>query len=140
MAAKEEEEKDQILAQLGHIGSWQWRVILVTGLFSTPTVCHTMVITFMNAEVCALHSRRQQKPSPIFLFRDISLKPSFDTVVGRKVGKWCRRPRHLQNMSVAVWRNISGQGEEGCEVSCDWWRAAILGCDWSRCWTWTGTR
>ena len=121
MAAKVEEE-DQILAQLGHIGSWQWRVILVTGLFSTPTVCHTMVITFMNAEVRALYSRRQQKPSPIFLFRDISLKPSFDTVVGRKVGKWCRRPRHLQNMSVAVWRNISGQGEEGCEVSCDWWR------------------
>ena len=58
MAAKEEEE-DQILAQLGHIGSWQWRVILVTGLFSTPTVCHTMVITFMNAEVRALYSGRQ---------------------------------------------------------------------------------
>ena len=55
MAAKEEAE-DQILAQLGHIGSWQWRVILVTGLFSTPTVCHTMVITFMNAEVRALYS------------------------------------------------------------------------------------
>ena len=58
MAAKEEEEEDQILAQLGHIGSWQWRVILVTGLFSTPTVCHTMVITFMNAEVCALYRSR----------------------------------------------------------------------------------
>ena len=58
MAAKEEAE-DQILAQLGHIGSWQWRGILVTGLFSTPTVCHTMVITFMNAEVRALYSRRR---------------------------------------------------------------------------------
>ena len=44
-------EEDQILARLGHIGAWQWKVILITGLFSAPSVCHVMIMTFMNAEV-----------------------------------------------------------------------------------------
>ena len=83
MAAKEEEE-DQILARLGHIGSWQWRVILVTGLFSTPTVCHTMVITFMNAEVRALG-----------VFSDFSVPRNFVETFIRYCGLsegWCMVP------------------------------------------------
>ena len=51
MATATAKEEDQILARLGHIGAWQWKVILITGLFSAPSVCHVMIMTFMNAEV-----------------------------------------------------------------------------------------
>ena len=44
-------EEDQVLACLGNIGRWQWRNILITGLFCAPSVWHIMIITFMNAEV-----------------------------------------------------------------------------------------
>ena len=44
-------EEDQILARLGHIGAWQWKVILITAVFCAPSVCHVMIMTFMNAEV-----------------------------------------------------------------------------------------
>ena len=50
-AGKEREEGDQILAGLGNIGPWQWRIILITGLFSAPCSTHIMIMTFMNAEV-----------------------------------------------------------------------------------------
>ena len=44
-------EEDQVLACLGDIGRWQWKNILITGLFCAPSVWHIMIITFMNAEV-----------------------------------------------------------------------------------------
>ena len=44
-------EEDQVLANLGHIGAWQWKTILITGVFCTPAACHVMIMTFMNAEV-----------------------------------------------------------------------------------------
>ena len=50
-ASKESEDGDQILAGLGNIGPWQWRIILITGLFSAPCSTHIMIMTFMNAEV-----------------------------------------------------------------------------------------
>ena len=50
-AGKESEDGDQILAGLGNIGPWQWRIILITGLFSAPCSTHIMIMTFMNAEV-----------------------------------------------------------------------------------------
>ena len=40
-----------MLAKLGHIGAWQWRNILITGLFCAPAASHVMIMTFMNAEV-----------------------------------------------------------------------------------------
>ena len=49
--AGKEGEGDQILAGLGNIGPWQWRIILITGLFSAPCSTHIMIMTFMNAEV-----------------------------------------------------------------------------------------
>ena len=45
------EEEDQVLAKLGYIGAWQWKNILITGLFCAPAACHVMIMTFMNAEV-----------------------------------------------------------------------------------------
>ena len=45
------EEEDQVLAKLGYIGAWQWRNILITGLFCAPAASHVMIMTFMNAEV-----------------------------------------------------------------------------------------
>ena len=44
------EEEDQIISRLGNIGAWQWKVIFITGIFCAPSVCHVMVMTFMNAE------------------------------------------------------------------------------------------
>ena len=44
-------DEDQILARLGYIGAWQWKVILITAVFCAPSVCHVMIMTFMNAEV-----------------------------------------------------------------------------------------
>ena len=48
------EGEDQVLACLGDIGRWQWRNILITGLFCAPSVWHIMIITFMNAEVVSV--------------------------------------------------------------------------------------
>ena len=45
------EEEDQVLAKLGYIGAWQWKNILITGLFCAPAASHVMIMTFMNAEV-----------------------------------------------------------------------------------------
>jgi len=45
------QETDQILSKLGNIGAWQWKVIFITGIFCCPSVCHVMIMTFMNAEV-----------------------------------------------------------------------------------------
>ena len=50
-------EEDQVLACLGDIGRWQWKNILITGLFCAPSVWHIMIITFMNAEVFSLSSQ-----------------------------------------------------------------------------------
>ena len=43
--------EDQVLALLGDIGGWQWKNIVITGVFCAPSVWHIMIMTFMNAEV-----------------------------------------------------------------------------------------
>ena len=37
------------------LGPWQWKVILITGIFTIPISSHVLVMTFMNAEVNSLH-------------------------------------------------------------------------------------
>ena len=38
-----------------------------------------------------------------------------------KIEKWCRRPQSLADLTVLEWRNISGEGEDGCSVlDVDW--------------------
>lgn len=44
-------DEDQVLALLGDIGRWQWKNILLTGMFCAPSVWHVMIMTFMNAKV-----------------------------------------------------------------------------------------
>ena len=44
-------DEDQVLALLGDIGRWQWKNIILTGLFCAPSVWHIMIMTFMNAKV-----------------------------------------------------------------------------------------
>ena len=46
--------EDQVLTYLGEIGRWQWRNIIITGIFCAPSVWHIMIINFMNAEVLPL--------------------------------------------------------------------------------------
>ena len=74
---KGDEDDDQIVSTLGEIGEkvgnyintfqsllnnnrnkhiwipgpWQWKVILITGVFTIPISSHVLVMTFMNAEV-----------------------------------------------------------------------------------------
>ena len=43
--------EDQVLALLGDIGGWQWKNIVITGVFCAPSVWHIMIMTFMNAKV-----------------------------------------------------------------------------------------
>ena len=33
------------------LGPWQWKIILITGIFTIPISSHVLVMTFMNAEV-----------------------------------------------------------------------------------------
>jgi len=44
-------KEDQVLAALGNIGRWQVQIIMITGLMSTPTCWHVLIMTFMNASV-----------------------------------------------------------------------------------------
>ena len=38
-----------------------------------------------------------------------------------KIGRWCARPEHLKNISVDVWRNISGQHDDECSIFNEDW-------------------
>ena len=53
-------EEDQVLASLGDIGRWQWRNIIITGLFCAPSVWHVMIMTFMNAKVYQVTSWQER--------------------------------------------------------------------------------
>ena len=42
------------------------------------------------------------------------------------MGKWCARPPSFVNTSVDVWKNISGQSQDGCSIlDVDWDRITI---------------
>jgi len=44
-------ESDQYLDAVGISGKWQFRMIMVSGLFCVPTAWHVLIMTFMNAKV-----------------------------------------------------------------------------------------
>ena len=51
MTSSEDDNEDQIVAHLGIIGPWQWRIISIVAVFCIPLSCHIFIMTFMNAQV-----------------------------------------------------------------------------------------
>ena len=95
------------MAYLGDIGRWQWKNIIITGLFCAPSVWHIMIITFMNAEVVSLIS--------------LLVPPVLLSNLYVKVDSWCARPSSLAELGVEDWRNLSGQDSDGCSLyDIDW--------------------
>eukprot|EP00092_Neocalanus_flemingeri_P018838 GFUD01020396.1.p1 GENE.GFUD01020396.1~~GFUD01020396.1.p1 ORF type:complete len:549 (+),score=92.66 GFUD01020396.1:57-1703(+) len=105
---KTNDGEDQIISILGEIGPWQWRNILITGVFCVPCCWHILIMTFMNASVDSWCAR------PPSLGQSISIQ-DWKNISGQDNGSCLVLDRDWSS-----W--VSGQGNEDHRmVDCEQW-------------------